>query len=72
MAIKLIVPDLDAETLNADDLDEFVEQINKLAEYAKNKAMAIRCRLANNIERAMRAETRCDKIYDLLPLEWRW
>jgi hypothetical protein len=72
VTIKLIVPDLDAETLNADELDEFVEQIGRLAEYAKNKAMAMRCRRAGDVERALRAETRCDMIYELLPPEWRW
>jgi hypothetical protein len=49
VTIKLIVPDLDAETLNADELDEFVQQIGRLAEYAKNKAMAIRCRRAGDV-----------------------
>ena len=44
----------------------------KLANYAANKATAMRCRLEGNIQTALKYEQICDRIYNELP-EWaKW
>lgn len=43
-----------------------------LANYASNKATAIRCRLSGMIQQAMEYESICDRIYSALPASVRW
>lgn len=43
-----------------------------LANYASNKATAMRCRLAGNITGALQYEGICDRIFDRLPQIARW
>jgi hypothetical protein len=43
-----------------------------LANYASNKATAIRCRLNGDIETALMYEGICDRIYSALPDFARW
>jgi hypothetical protein len=43
-----------------------------LANYACNKACAMRCRLDGDIVQAINYETICDRIYQTLPEDLRW
>lgn len=45
---------------------------HRLANYACNKAVAMRCRLRGDISAAMMYETICDGIYVKLPEDCRW
>jgi len=50
----------------------YVSATRDLANYASNKATAMRLREAGNIQAAFRYETIADRIYDSLPEFARW
>jgi len=41
-------------------------------QYCINKAAAMRARLAGDIPSALKLENLCDKLYDQMPIEFRW
>ena len=50
----------------------YTRALKSLANYALNKATAIKCRIEGDIERALIYEEICDKIYDALPDHIQW
>jgi hypothetical protein len=70
--IHLQTPNLDAETIDPNELTDFAVNLTRLALYAELKAQAMRFRRAGKIVEAQRHERRCDMVFDLLPPSWRW
>lgn len=64
------VPNLDAMT--EVELDQFSNHARTLAQYANMRAMAITNRAAGRINEAIRIEAHLEKLYQILPTEWRW
>jgi hypothetical protein len=64
------VPNLDAMT--TDELHAFAGHATTLSQYATMKAMAINSRKDGHVDDAVRVEAHCEKLYQLLPKEWRW
>lgn len=57
----------DQEELSADALT-----LQNLAVYCRLRQTAIRCRLAGEIEKAIRQEEAMQRIYDALPANVKW
>ena len=69
--ITLGVPNLDG-VIDPDELTDLASALLTLGTYADCKAIAMRCRLAGQIDKAQRHESRCEQLYSLLPPSWRW
>jgi hypothetical protein len=61
-----------ARRLFADRPTGYVAATKQLGNYAANKATAIKCRLAGDIQAAIVYETICKQIYDFLPTFAKW
>jgi hypothetical protein len=65
-------PNLDGLSINPTDLDTSGDVFDRLAAYARNKANAMRYRLAGDIPNALKVEKTLEMLYKSLP-EWaRW
>lgn len=63
----------DAEELVGSRRRGYVRDVAAMAAYAISKAAAISCRLAGNIQGALRYEEACDLYYEhSIPPELRW
>jgi hypothetical protein len=64
------VPNLDAMT--EDELSEFSGHVSTLSQYVAMKCLAMSTRKDGRIADAIRIEAHLEKLYQLLPKEWRW
>jgi hypothetical protein len=70
---QFTVPNLDAESrLDWSELDLLSKDLTRLARYAGLKASAMRNRLGGKITLALIDEEECERIYNTLPVTWRW
>jgi hypothetical protein len=53
-------------------LEEVAKVLTTLADYAKHKAIAMRCRATGDIPAALSEENVCDGYYQSLPPWARW
>jgi hypothetical protein len=67
---KLNVPNLDC--MSVEELNAFAGHVSTLSQYASLKAMAMLTRKQGRIADAIRTEAYLEKLYQLLPDEWRW
>jgi hypothetical protein len=58
--------------MDQDELREFAEHVSTLSAYASLKSMAMNHRKDGDVAEAVRVEAHCEKLYQLLPKEWRW
>jgi hypothetical protein len=63
-------PNLDA--MDKDELREFGDHVSTLSQYVSMKLMAMDNRKDGDIADAIRVEAHCERLYQLLPKEWRW
>jgi len=63
-------PNLDA--MDPETLREFADHLHTLTQWANMKLMAINSRKDGDINNAIRIEAHCEKLYQILPKEWRW
>lgn len=66
----LELPNMDA--LPADELRELDRVLRKAADYANYKFLAYYARLAGEIDKALRYEAKCERLYGELPKDVRW
>jgi hypothetical protein len=69
-ARDLSIPNLDAMT--DQELRECSGHFSTLAQYASLKGMAMNSRKNGRVADAIRTEAYLEKLYQLLPTEWRW
>jgi hypothetical protein len=63
-------PNLDA--MSVEELNKFSGYASTLCQYASLKATAMLWREQGRVEDAMRTEKHLEKLYQMLPVEWRW
>jgi len=61
---------LDAMSMR--ELREFKRNCDTLASYAVLKRSAMKARLSGDIQRAVSLESKCTRLYNLLPESLRW
>jgi hypothetical protein len=64
------VPNIDAMT--DDELREFSDHASTLAQYVSTKLLAMSTRKDGRINEAIRIEAHLERLYQILPIEWRW
>lgn len=63
---------LNLDGIHEDELPTTADALAKLLSYVQERMIATRCRSNGMIGRAMKHESKMERIYSSLPDGWRW